>query len=196
MSDDERVSILLVDDQPGKLLSYQTILEDLGETLITAGSATEALEQLLGHDVAVVLVDVCMPDLDGFELAAMIREHPRYQKTSILFVSAVHLTELDRLRGYECGAVDYIPVPIVPEILRAKVAVFAELYRKTRQLERLNGSSRAASATAPRSSKPRPPACARARSSCARPTAARTSSWPCWRTSCATRWRRSAPRCS
>ncbi len=138
MSVEERVSILLVDDQPGKLLSYQTILEDLGETLITAGSATEALEQLLRHDIAVVLVDVCMPDLDGFELAGMIREHPRYQKTSILFVSAVHLTELDRLRGYECGAVDYIPVPIVPEILRAKVAVFAELFRKTRQLERLN----------------------------------------------------------
>ena len=138
MSADERVTILLVDDQPGKLLSYQTILETLGENLITAGSATEALEQLLRHDIAVVLVDVCMPDLDGFELAGMIREHPRYQKTSILFVSAVHLTELDRLRGYECGAVDYIPVPIVPEILRAKVAVFAELYRKTRQLERLN----------------------------------------------------------
>jgi signal transduction histidine kinase len=138
MSADERVSILLVDDQPGKLLSYQTILEELGETLITAGSANEALEQLLRHEIAVVLVDVCMPDLDGFELAGMIRQHPRYQKTSILFVSAVHLTELDRLRGYECGAVDYIPVPIVPEILRAKVAVFAELYRKTRQLERLN----------------------------------------------------------
>jgi signal transduction histidine kinase len=138
MSANEKVSILLVDDQPGKLLSYQTILESLGENLITAGSATEALEQLLRHEIAVVLVDVCMPDLDGFELAGMIREHPRYQKTSILFVSAVHLTELDRLRGYECGAVDYIPVPIVPEILRAKVAVFAELYRKTHQLERLN----------------------------------------------------------
>jgi signal transduction histidine kinase len=135
---DEKVSILLVDDQPGKLLSYQTILQDLGETLITAGSATEALEKLLRHEIAVVLVDVCMPDLDGFELAGMIREHPRYQKTSILFVSAVNITELDRLRGYECGAVDYIPVPIVPEILRAKVAVFADLYRKTRQLERLN----------------------------------------------------------
>jgi signal transduction histidine kinase len=135
---DDRVTILLVDDQPAKLLSYQAILEGLGDTLLTAGSATEALEQLLRHEVAIVLVDVCMPDLDGFELARMIREHPRYQKTSILFVSAVHLTEIDRLRGYELGAVDYIPVPIVPEILRAKVAVFAELYRKTRQLERLN----------------------------------------------------------
>ena len=76
-----------------------------------------------------------MPEIDGFELAAMIRQHPRYQKTAIIFVSAVHLTDLDRLKGYEAGAVDYIPVPVVPEILRAKVSVFAELYRKRRQLE-------------------------------------------------------------
>ena len=88
------------------------------------------------NEIAVVLVDVCMPDLDGFELAAMIRQHPRFQQTSIIFVSAVLMTELDRLRGYECGAVDYVPVPVVPEILRAKVSVFAELYRKTRALER------------------------------------------------------------
>ena len=79
-----------------------------------------------------------MPDLDGFELAAMIREHPRFQKTAIIFISAIHLTDIDRLRGYEMGAVDYVPVPVVPEVLRAKVRVFAELYRKTRQLETLN----------------------------------------------------------
>ena len=79
-----------------------------------------------------------MPELDGFELAAMIREHPRFQKTAIIFVSAVHMTDVDRLRGYEMGAVDYVPVPVVPEVLRAKVRVFAELYRKTRQLEQLN----------------------------------------------------------
>ena len=89
-------------------------------------------------DIAVVLVDVCMPGLDGFELAAMIRQHPRFQQTAIIFVSAVLLTDLDRLRGYECGAVDYVPVPVVPEILRAKVQVFADLFRKTRALERLN----------------------------------------------------------
>ena len=89
-------------------------------------------------DVAVVLVDVCMPELDGFELATMIRQHPRFQKTAIIFISAIHLTDLDRLRGYECGAVDYVPVPVIPEILRAKVGVFADLYRKTQQLERLN----------------------------------------------------------
>jgi signal transduction histidine kinase len=132
------VNILLVDDQPSKLLTYESILGELGENLVKVSSATEALEYLLRHDVAVVLVDVVMPELDGYELAAMIRQHPRFQRTSIIFVSALLLTDLDRLRGYECGAVDYVPVPVVPEILRAKVSVFAELYRKTRALERLN----------------------------------------------------------
>jgi len=134
----DRVNILLVDDQPAKLLSYEAILSGLGETLITVNSATAALECLLKKEIAVVLVDVCMPELDGYELAAMIRQHPRFQQTAIIFVSAVMLNDLDRLRGYECGAVDYVPVPVVPEILRAKVSVFAELYRKTRALERLN----------------------------------------------------------
>src|SRR5215471_2632291 len=110
MSTGEKVNILLVDDQPSKLRTY----------------------------VAVVLVDVYMPDLDGFELARMIREHPRFQQTAIIFISAVLMTDLDFLRGYEYGAVDYVPVPVVPEILRAKVKIFAELYRKTRALEKLN----------------------------------------------------------
>jgi signal transduction histidine kinase len=135
---EEQVNILLVDDQPGKLLGYEVILSELGENLIKAGSANEALEQLLRNDVALVLVDVCMPDLDGFELAAMIREHPRFQKTAIIFVSAIQVTDLDLLRGYAAGAVDYVPVPVIPDLLRAKVRVFAELYRKTRQLETLN----------------------------------------------------------
>jgi signal transduction histidine kinase len=135
---EDPVNILLVDDQPAKLLTYESILGELGENLIKVSSATEALECLLRHDVAVVLVDVVMPELDGYELAAMIRQHPRFQQTSIIFVSALMLTDLDRLRGYECGAVDYVPVPVVPEILRAKVSVFADLYRKTRALERLN----------------------------------------------------------
>jgi signal transduction histidine kinase len=133
-----KVNILLVDDQPSKLLTYESILSELGENILTASSATEALDCLLRTEIAVVLVDVCMPDLDGYELASMIRQHPRFQKTSIIFVSAVLMTDLDRLRGYESGGVDYVPVPIVPEILRAKVSVFAELYRKTRALERLN----------------------------------------------------------
>jgi signal transduction histidine kinase len=138
MTNDERINILLVDDQPAKLTTYLAILEDLGETLVTAGSGREALEHLLKKEIAVILIDVIMPDLDGFELAKMIREHPRFQTTAIIFVSAIALTDLDRLKGYEYGAVDYVPVPVVPELLRAKVRVFAELYRKTRQLEMLN----------------------------------------------------------
>src|SRR6185312_9181545 len=134
----EKLNILLVDDQPAKLLSYEAILHDLGENLIKATSGREALEYLLKTEVAVVLLDVCMPDLDGFQLAAMIREHPRYQKTAMIFISAIHLSEMDRLRGYEMGAVDYVPVPVIPEVLRAKVKIFSELYRKTRELERLN----------------------------------------------------------
>jgi PAS domain S-box-containing protein len=138
MTDPGRVNILLVDDQLGKLLSYEVILQDIGENLLKARSGTEALGLLLKHEVAVVLVDVCMPELDGFELAAMIREHPRCQKTAIIFISAIHLTDVDRLKGYEMGAVDYVPVPVVPEVLRAKVKIFAELYRKTRELQQLN----------------------------------------------------------
>lgn len=138
MEPHDKVNVLLVDDQPAKLLSYEVMLAGLGENLIKATSAREALEQLLKTDVAVILVDVCMPELDGFDLAKMIREHPRFQRVAIIFISAIHVTETDYLRGYDAGAVDYVPVPVVPEVLRAKVKVFAELYRKTRQLERLN----------------------------------------------------------
>ena len=134
----EKVNILLVDDQPAKLLAYEVILKELGENLAVATSGREALEYLLKNEVAVILVDVCMPELDGFELAAMIREHPRFQKTAMIFISAIQVSDIDRLRGYEMGAVDYVPVPVVPEVLRAKIKVFAELYRKTRQLEMLN----------------------------------------------------------
>jgi len=128
----------MVDDQPAKLLSYEAILSDLGENLIQATSGREALEHLLKTDVALVLMDVSMPELDGFELADIIRQHPRFQHTAILFISAVHLTDLDRLKGYQLGAVDYISVPVVPELLKAKVSVFAELHRKRQQLEALN----------------------------------------------------------
>ncbi len=138
MSANDKVNILMVDDQPAKLLSYEVMLGGLGENLIKAASAKEALEVLLKNDIAVVLMDVSMPELDGFQLAAMIRQHPRFQRTAIIFVSAVHLTHLDQLKGYEHGAVDYISVPVVAELLRAKVRVFAELHRKTRQLEALN----------------------------------------------------------
>jgi PAS domain S-box-containing protein len=135
---DKQVNVLLVDDQPAKLLTYETILSDLGENLITARNAREALEVLLKNEIAVVLIDVYMPETDGFELAAMIRDHPRFEKTAIIFISAILLTDVDRLRGYEMGAVDYVPVPVVPEVLRAKVRVFTDLYRKTCELEKLN----------------------------------------------------------
>jgi PAS domain S-box-containing protein len=127
-----------VDDQPGKLLTYEAVLQELDETLVKASSAQEAFNHLIRNDFAVVLIDVCMPELDGYQLAAMIREHPRFEKTPLIFISAVYISEIDRLRGYESGAVDYVPVPVVPEILRAKVKVFVELHRKTRELEHLN----------------------------------------------------------
>ncbi|HXE09168.1 MAG TPA: PAS domain S-box protein [Acidobacteriaceae bacterium] len=132
------VNVLMVDDQPSKLLAYEAILRELGENLVTAATGREALEQLLKGDIAVVLMDVSMPEIDGFELADMMRQHPRFQKIPIIFVSAIHLSEIDRIRGYQSGAVDYISVPVVPEVLRAKVSVFAELHRKTRELQELN----------------------------------------------------------
>jgi signal transduction histidine kinase len=138
----EKVNILMVDDQPAKLLTYEVMLAELGENLFKAKSGKEALEQLLKTDIAVVLMDVSMPELDGFELSDMIRQHPRFQNTAIIFISAVHLTDLDRLRGYQQGAVDYVAVPVIPELLRAKVRVFAELHRKARQLEGLNSELR------------------------------------------------------
>ncbi len=138
MNADEKVNILMVDDQPAKLLSYEVILKDLDENLIKATSASEALNVLLKTDVAVVLMDVSMPDVDGFELADVIRQHPRFQKTAIIFISGVHLTDSDRIQGYRSGAVDYISVPVVPEVLRAKIGVFVDLHRKTRMLEALN----------------------------------------------------------
>ena len=134
----DKMNILVVDDQPAKLLTYEAMLSDLGENLITVQSGMEALECLLKNDVALVLMDVSMPGMDGFETAQMIHQHPRFQNTPIIFVSGIHVTELDRLKGYEYGAVDYVPVPVIPKLLRAKVKVFAELHRKTRQLEILN----------------------------------------------------------
>ena len=133
-----KVNILMVVDQPAKQLSYEVMLGELDENLIKATSGKEALEHLLKKDVAVVLMDVSMPELDGFELANTIRRHPRFQRTAIIFISAEQLTDLDRLKGYEHGAVDYISVPVIPELLRAKVRVFAELHRKTLELETLN----------------------------------------------------------
>jgi PAS domain S-box-containing protein len=135
---EQKVNILMVDDQPAKLLTYEAVLSELGENLVKASSGREALDLLLKMDIAVVLMDVSMPELDGFQLAEMIRQHPRFQKIAIIFISAVHLTDLDRLKGYQRGAMDYISVPVIPEVLRAKVTVFAKLHRQARALELLN----------------------------------------------------------
>ena len=135
-----KVNILLVDDQPARLLTYQSVLDELGQNLVTARSGVEALEKLMRDEFAVVLLDVSMPGMDGFETAHLIHTHPRYERTPIIFVTGVHITELDRLNGYKLGAVDYVSIPVVPEILRSKVAVLVELYLKRRELRQLNSS--------------------------------------------------------
>jgi signal transduction histidine kinase len=134
----EKVNILLVDDQPARLLTYQSILGPLEHNLVNASSGLEALDKLLRDEFAVVLLDVSMPEMDGFEVAKLIHQHPRFEKTPIIFVTGVNVSELDRLRGYQLGAIDYVPIPVVPEILRSKVAVLVELYCKRRDLKTLN----------------------------------------------------------
>jgi signal transduction histidine kinase len=138
MAIDDRVNILLVDDQPARLLTYQSILSELGQNLVLAHSGREALDKLMHDEFAVVLLDVSMPDMDGFETAELIHAHPRFEKTPIIFVTGIHISELDRLRGYKAGAVDYVAIPVVPEILRSKVAVLVELYCKRHELRQLN----------------------------------------------------------
>ncbi len=131
-------NILLVDDQPARLLTYRAILEPLGHNLIAVNSGLEALEALMKQEFAVVLLDVKMPGMDGFETAALIHDHPRFETIPIIFVTGVHVTEFDRLKGYKAGAIDYVYIPVVPEILRSKVAVLVELYRKRRELQSVN----------------------------------------------------------
>ncbi|HEY6984869.1 MAG TPA: response regulator [Rhodanobacteraceae bacterium] len=134
----DAVNILLVDDQPARLLAYRAILGALPENLIEVGSGTEALKLLMETECAVILLDVNMPGMDGFETASVIHQHPRFEKTPIIFVTAVNVSELDRMHGYKLGAVDYVTVPIIPEILRSKVSVLCELHRKRRDLQLAN----------------------------------------------------------
>ena len=138
MAVSDKVNVLLVDDQPARLLTYETILSGLGQNLVRAGSGLEALEKLMKDEFAVVLLDVSMPDMDGFEAATLIHQHPRFERTPIIFVTGVHVSELDRLKGYKVGAVDYVSIPVVPEILRSKVAVLIELFTKRRELQEVN----------------------------------------------------------
>lgn len=137
---DAKVNILLVDDQPARLLSYQSVLEELGHNLVCAHSGAEALSCLMHMEFALILLDVSMPGMDGFETAAMIHEHPRFERTPIIFVTGVHDTEFDRLKGYKLGAVDYVSIPVVPEVLRGKVSVLIELHCKRRDLQVANRS--------------------------------------------------------
>jgi PAS domain S-box-containing protein len=129
-------NILLVDDKSDNLVALEAILEPLGENLIRASSGEDALRQLLLHDVAVILLDVQMPDLDGFETAALIKQREKTRSIPIIFLTAISKEETHIFRGYSSGAVDYMLKPFEPEILRSKVAVFVDLHRKTEQLQR------------------------------------------------------------
>src|SRR6202163_1542235 len=137
---DEKVNILLVDDQESRLLTYDAILRDLGQNLVHAHSGFEALQWLMKEGFAVVLLDVSMPGMDGFETAGLLHAHPRFERTPIIFVTGVHVTELECLKGYKLGAIDYVNVPVVPEILRSKISVLVELHLKRRELQVLNVS--------------------------------------------------------
>src|ERR1700722_5552010 len=131
----DKANILVVDDLPEKLLVYRSVLEELGQNIVTAYSGADALRQVLQHDFAVILLDVNMPDLDGFETATLIRKRKKSMHTPIIFVTA-QLDELRAVQGYAHGAVDYILAPIAPEVLRAKVKVFVDLFHMHQQVKR------------------------------------------------------------
>jgi signal transduction histidine kinase len=136
--DQEKVGILLVDSRSAVLRSCEAILDALGENLITARSANEALGYLSKREIAVIVIGVSAPELDGFQLASMIRADPRLRKTAVIFISTIEVSDLDLLRGYELGGVDFLAGPLAPQLLRAKVTTFAELYRKVAQAEKQN----------------------------------------------------------
>lgn len=129
------VNILLVDDREDKLLALEAVLSGLGQNLIKARSGKEALRWLLKEEFAVILLDVTMPGIDGFETASLIRKRPSTEHTPIIFVTSVSASENNIYKGYSLGAVDYILSPIVPEVLRAKVTVFVELYNRAEQIK-------------------------------------------------------------
>src|SRR6266700_3769719 len=131
----DRVNILVVDDRPSKLIAMEALLADLGENVVCVSSGADALRQLLEREFALILLDVNMPDMDGFEAAALIRQRPRLQHIPIIFMTAGS-DDHHALQGYSLGAVDYILTPVVPEVLRTKVKVFVELFKMTEQLKR------------------------------------------------------------
>ena len=123
--DDSKVSILIVDDRPEKLISLEAVLEDLGQNIVRAYSGREALRYMLQQEFAVILLDINMPDMDGFETAQFIRQRPTSAHVPIIFLTAMS-DEMYVSRGYSLGAVDYILTPVVPQVLRSKVAVFGQ----------------------------------------------------------------------
>jgi PAS domain S-box-containing protein len=127
--------ILIVDDREDKLVALESVLSTLGESIVLARSGREALREILHHEFAVILMDVFMPSMDGFETAAMIRQRAQCANTPIIFITSVHNTDDLTARGYSLGAVDYIFSPIVPDVLRTKIGVFLDLYRKTKVVE-------------------------------------------------------------
>ncbi|HEV2296228.1 MAG TPA: response regulator [Tepidisphaeraceae bacterium] len=133
--DEPKVNILLVDDKPEKLLSLEVVLEDLHQNIVRAYSGREALRALLNQEFAVILLDVNMPGMDGFETASLIRQRKSSEHTPIIFVTAFG-DDTHSAQGYQLGAVDYILTPVVPEVLRSKVAVFVDLFKKTQQVQR------------------------------------------------------------
>src|SRR5262249_3809197 len=148
VSHEGMVNILLVDDRADKLLAVEAILAPLGQNVVKARSGKEALRHLLSKDFAVVLLDVAMPGMDGFETAALIRKRPRSEHTPIIFITSISNSENSVFHGYSLGAVDYIVTPIMPEVLRTKVSVFVELHKKTelirQQAEQLRRAEEAA----------------------------------------------------
>lgn len=136
MSFEPKVNVLLVDDHPENLLALEAILDSLGQNLVRATSGAEALRNLLNQDFAVILLDVQMPDMDGFETAALIRQRERSRHTPIIFVTAFNTSDNMVFRGYSLGAVDYLFKPIEPEILKSKVAAFIDLFQKSAEVKR------------------------------------------------------------
>jgi serine phosphatase RsbU (regulator of sigma subunit) len=136
MQAEPKVNILLVDDQPANLLALQAMLEGLGQNLVKAQSGKEALKCLLANDFALILMDVQMPGMDGFETAGLIRQRDRSRHTPVIFLTAYDRTDAQLFKGYAAGAVDFLTKPFVPEVLRSKVAVFVELFRKTEEVRR------------------------------------------------------------
>ena len=132
---EQKVNILLVDDQPSNLLALEAILQGQDRNFVKARSGLECLRCLLDDDFAVILMDVKMPGMDGFETAALIRQRERCQHTPIIFLTAFETNDMQMFKGYSLGAVDYLFKPIVPEVLRAKVAVFVEIFQKTQQVK-------------------------------------------------------------